>query len=358
MLEDLKNKYSATHKENLMRALSTPQADQTGVRDALAVELQMMAEGSAYPDFLELLPASNLVETLKLIQELISSGAIQPGSEDPDLSAIRQYRESLFQRFLKVFSDLSDNPSGGSDLPVFIQTNRKYLGMADTLSSLSNLAQIFSYIESRGLITEDGLSLICYGGSFNPFPHNGHIEVSQMALHKFNHSSPSKRIVINTASTDSNKPYLAQSFPHRLDNLYRGFIDEQYATVIGIAGDAQDKTRRIEQLELLAAFDQEQKLRLVMGSDILIPRVEMALAGDPYSLFFIREDHEVYLSPRKGDDKDAIMKAIVVARQQFNSNLVLMDDPVWGISGTLTRKQTIEQRRKYAPNAYVDVNDP
>lgn len=358
MLENLKGKYPTTHKENLLRALSTPQTTHADFHNALAVELQLIAEGSAYPDFLELLPAHSLVKALKAMRELISSGVIQSEIQQSELSAFRQHREELFQRFLEVFADLADNPSGSGDLVAFIQTNRKYLGMADSLASISNLAQIFSYIESRGAITEDGLALICYGGSFNPFPHNGHVEVSQMALQSFPHPAPNKRIVINTASTDSNKPYLAQSFPHRLDNLYRGFIDEQFATVIGIAGDAQDKTRRIEQLDLLAAFDEQQKLRLVMGSDILIPRVEMALAGDPYSLFFIREDHEVYLSPRRGDDPQAIYRAIRLAQQHFNSNMILMDDPVWGISGTLTRSQSIEERKRYAPNAHVNVHDP
>jgi hypothetical protein len=134
----------------------------------------------------------------------------------------------------------------------FLQLNRKCLGMADIIPNLKELSQIVTYMGDIGLLNQSKVGIIHYFGSFNPFPHKGHIEIANMVSKMI---EPNIRVVPTTTLNNPSKPELTNNLKERLENLHREFFNESYTSIIGLIGDFDDKNHRIKQLALLGSFD-------------------------------------------------------------------------------------------------------
>jgi nicotinic acid mononucleotide adenylyltransferase len=347
--------YPAGQKEKVLSKLQTPLSaeDQEGV---LFRELFYIAQGLTSPDFLEILSTIKLQECLTLFRKYLVDFPFLFNLEKRDLTKFDRSKRKKFSKFIQDLSRLAETDSSPEKLSQFLMKNKKKLGFSQSPKELLELADLYIYLNDKGLIAEDNMSIVHYAGSFSPFPHKGHINVARFTQRGYSkYLSRLSRTVITTTKENSTKPALASDFPQRLDNLHRGFFYENYSSVLGLEGDFKDRVHRIQQLNLIAHFDSDQTLRFVLGSDVFLKRANDALAGDEYAQFILREDHHIILSPRQGDNFPDISRVIAQVQSEFSSQIFLVETTTEDISGTQIRTLSPSERKVFIPNSFVSV---
>jgi len=339
------------HKESLLEALAS--TNKNLIKDALVREFDFLYKGETSPDFLELLPYSTLLECMQILGDLFDQNILKTSNESSN--NFRAARNRRFDKYITALNHLIDNPHKHSQVNTFVHTKRKYMGMSDNIVRIKELSRILQYADSKGLLDRKSIAIIHYPGTFNPFPHKGHIEAARMAqLHASRFIIEQHcRIVISTNAIHPGKPHLSSTFYQRLDNLQRGFFNEEYASVLGIVGDFEDKHQRMHQLSLIAQFDFEKRLRFLLGSDRLLSSVRQAIKGDGYYQFLLNAENQIFVSPRISDDYKQLVRSIHIAKQAFHSDIILLPRQHEAISSTLVRFLSTQRRRKFAPNKYV-----
>jgi|GEM_PF-3273575 nicotinic acid mononucleotide adenylyltransferase len=337
--------YPHTQKETVLALLGKkPSVDNSPAMDILKEELGYIAQGKTTPDFLEVLSGPRLLATMGMIREIVSQNpTISTNTASP-----ANIRSQLFKQFLV---DLQKTTEAKVNVTPFLRSQRKALGLAGSISDLAELSATFACIEDWDLLGQDHLDLIQYPGTFNPFPHRGHLEVAQMA-HTTENDPATRRVIVSTTILNPNKPEDAKNFPERLDNLQRGFLLESHASVIGLAGDYLNSAHRKQQWEIAAQLDSEQRLRLACGSDTFAKIVSRALEGAVDDQFILREG-TVYVSDRKGIKNENLKKDLETAQTVFSTKVVILPEAQFALSGTLVRALPIPGRRPYSPNEFV-----
>jgi len=344
-------KYHFSEKEDFLKNLRNFSLQSKERSSLINNELIHIAQKDTTPDFLEILNNSDLISLMREIRDNLDNVSVNLHQEYKETDSFQNAKNNRFYSFISKLSELVDDGEK-TNVTTFLNKNRKCLGMADDLFDLQELSQIFSEIERRELLSnKDNFILIHYFGSFNPFPHNGHIEVAKNA----NKESKESRIIVTTTATNPNKPELINTVSQRLNNLQRGFFNEDYSTVLGLIGDFSNRKHRIEQLLIISAFDYENKSRFLIGSDMLQKRVEEALKGDEYALFVLKESNTIFVSPRNENDSNQFYKTVGIARSTFSSDIRILPTPNHTLSGTLIRSFPLVQRREFCPNDFVNL---
>jgi nicotinic acid mononucleotide adenylyltransferase len=345
--------YPFGQKERLLEALTS--GNNESIIDTLALEFDFLCKGKTMPDFLEILPGSTLLECMQILGDLFSQTIPKPKMSIEPLNNFKKSRNRRFDEYITALSRLIDDPNKHSQINTFVYTKRKYMGMTDDLMRINELSEMLQYADGKGLLSRESVAIIHYPGTFNPFPHKGHIEVARMAQSQLDLLNIRQlgRTVISTNATHPDKPGLSSTFYQRLDNLQRGFFNEEYVSVVGIVGDLRNREHRIHQLSLIAQFDFKKRLRFVIGSDGLLSKVQRAIDGDKYYQFLLEPDNQIFISPRIGDSYEQIEQSIDMAKRALHSNIIILPLPHEAVSGSFVRSLPTQRRRKYAPNKYV-----
>lgn len=346
----------AFHKERLLRYLSGTSSQEGWGLDELASEVELINKGLSSPDFLEILPLDKMVKVLRQMHDLPSQTYTHDCPEvGKPYDAYADYKIMRFRDLVDKLTLFAEGSQSSEYVTNCVMSMRKPMGFAKSRSDLDLLSQLFICLDDRGLLQEKSMALVHFGGAFNPFPHNGHVEVAKLSASAIRSSHQFGRVTVHATLANSDKPEIGETFTSRLDNLYRGFADTDAVTVLGLAGDLVNRHHRISQLEALASFDAEKKLRYVVGSDTLQKRLYEALDGDEHSRYVLREDHELYVSQRSEDETESLVRSIKDAQKYFGSNISLLPNPSWHISGTLVRHEPRQNRVFYASNLYVNI---
>lgn len=349
MNKPIEGDYPHEQKETLLALLGkNPSMDNRPVMEVLKEEVEWVSQGETVPDFLEVLSGPKLLATMGMIREITSQ------NKPPLVHSASSIRVSdrLFKQFLM---DLQKATDARVNVTPLLRAQRKALGLARSVNDLAELSATFTYIEDWDLLEKDHLDLVQYPGTFNPFPHKGHLEVAQMA-HTAENDYATRRVIVSTTILNPNKPENTKDFPDRLDNLHKGFLLESHTSVLGIAGDYKDTRHRKQQWEIVAQFDAEQRLRLACGSDTFAKMVSSALEGAEDNQFILREG-TVYLSVRKGIQNEELRKDLKAAQIVFSANVVILPEAQFALSGTFVRSLPTENRRLYSPNEFVRLSN-
>lgn len=351
--------YPSTQKEKVLGVLSSSAPEESDIKALLSQEIHYIARGATNPDFLELLSGTSLLNCLYLLKSSILAGHFLLADDDTlskEVSPFEREKTKRFSAFTTKLESLISDPNNDINLDNFIINGRKYLGMAN-LRGIVHLSDIINYTHAKGLINQEGLTLIHYPGSFNPFPHRGHINITRIIRETYDDATESRpRIIVSTTASNPDKPALLQTFPLRLDNLHRAFINETGVSVLGLVGDFSNKEHRIRQLLLVASFDHEKRLRFMTGSDGFIKRVEQAIQGDIYSRFLLNRGHTIIVSPRTEKDAASTRAAINLALHNFGAEIILAPTQIDSLSGTTIRSLPVRARRKFATNKFVRLS--
>lgn len=343
--------YIANNKELLLQLLSSSYQS-TLLTQLLSTELLGIESGQTYPDFLELLTGQQLYDSVKMLQDLIQNSHWAKSPDSRDAFSLEKKRR--FKVFADTLESMLENRSKHNKIGPFIHRQRKHLGFPDDVTSLKLITDILDECFRRGLLDVEELHLINYPGSFNPFPHLGHVEVAQlafMAASEYLQGSP--RILVTTSENSTENKKNQDTFSMRVENMYRGFFNDSYSTILGIPGDVLDKAQRISQLLTLSQFDHEQRLRFVLGSDNFIKKVLEAKHGDSYALFLFDVNNQLFLSTRPDENKQQLVSALAEAKRNFNVDPIILPEQKITLSGTHIRSLGQSQERLYYPNNYI-----
>ncbi len=350
--------YPSAQKEKVLEALANQKPEGISVQPLFSQEVLHISRNNTNPDFLELLSGIALVDCLYLLKSSIVLGHFLLAEDDKHQNTTPFQAEKMrrFSRFITFLERLIDDPDKHESINSFLSNGRKYFGMAD-LRGIVHLSDIMQYASSKEWVDQGRLALVQYPGSFDPFPHRGHINAARIVKETYGGLTEGQtRIVVSTTASNPDKQALSKTFPRRLDNLHRAFINDGEASVLGIVGDFNDKEHRAQQVLLISSFDRDKRFRFMTGSDGFISRVEQALGGDSYSGFLLDENHVIIVSPRTVNDIPSTATAISLARDNFGAEIILAPATIDLISGTMIRSLPVRARRRFATNKFVRLS--
>lgn len=353
MIENNHQTYNYLNKESVLNCLSDVPRAEDEFYKFMKNEVEGIQQGKTNPDFLEILQGQRLFDSLILIQKILSEGKRE--DKDPPKSTIfDQIKKDRFKLFITTLEKLLESHIQNEKVSIFINEQRKSFGLVSSITQLKELADILCESFRRDLVREEEMLLINYPGSFNPFPHIGHLEAVRL-MERAHRSlyTQEPRILISTVSQSNEKDLNNNTFNIRLDNMHKGFIDENYVSVVGLAGDFANKQHRIEQISLLSRFDSEQRLRFLLGSDNFINKVESSLAGDSYSRFVLNRENIIFVSIRPKDNYEKLIEAEKTAQQQYSSRLIFLGPQKINLSGTQIRSMGGKRSKQFTPNTYI-----
>lgn len=332
--------YPPTQKEEVLRAARDVLADPEGARAVLAKEALAIAAGITTPDFLEILPGPQLVECLKIMRDTLQADptAFMEPPTPEDTSSYEGQKRVAFREFFRRAQPMIED-AAIQKRPLLSPQNRKALGMATSGNDIIALANTIEAANNAGLISSDNdLVLVNMFGSYDPFPHNGHLVLARETYNGAGEQGKVPRIVVSTFARNPQKPETEATFPGRLDNLHRGFFEMPNVTVLGIPGDFADAESRRQQIELLAEFDSEGKFRRSCGSDVFETQLQRAKTGDQLSLLLFQASRPLYIIPRRGYDNSRLEELVADARSHYDAEIEVLSEANIEMSGTAIRE--------------------
>lgn len=346
-----KLQYDHSNKEQLLHAIAgaVPQAY---LNRLLQKEIDAIGSGETNPDFLELLSGQSLLDSIQLIQKILSHSSLKTEENIPS-DPFNQERQRKLINFFRVLESMLTNTEDHQNIPIFIYKNRKIWGFPNSKYELKYLTDLLMECFNLGLDPGEELFLVNYPGSFSPAPHIGHIEVTNLIGKNLTSNSKKGRIATTTVSRDAKRLTSSTDFISRLDNMYRGFMDSELVTVLGIPGDMVDLSHRVEQLLMLSQFDKEKRLRFVLGSDNFMKKIQVAQDGDVYARFLLDNQHQLFISVRPNEDEARLQASIHEAELLFSITPVILPKQKVLLSGTKVRSLPIVERSQFYPNDFV-----
>ncbi|OGY18019.1 MAG: hypothetical protein A2784_00910 [Candidatus Chisholmbacteria bacterium RIFCSPHIGHO2_01_FULL_48_12] len=333
-----------------------PESTSTRLHAILQAEVLYAHTEQKTLDILEICPG----EILGMVGILLGTQNFLAHNPDPDSrtegTVFWEEYTKRARAFLDQFENLihSGSPETVAD---FLSTNRKMIGFCIDVENLTRLGQILSNLYTEGLLDKDSITIAHYPGSFNPFPHVGHAEVAEQVKRSLLSAGIKNPRVVMSTITRSEEKSIEDNFSDRVDNLVRGFVDNEYVSVLGVPSDLTKQNEVIDFRQLVAKLDSQGKGRHVMGNDTLLSHIAKAREGDLLSSYLINTGNTIFLSIRGGDDHSAMSHAVNIVKNEFDCELVVLPPPKHQISGTIVRGLDIDARRQYSASIHVKINN-
>lgn len=243
------------------------------------------------------------------------------------------FRKNKLMSFVTSSREYLNSVGGTLKLKLLLRDEKKILGLAKTSHELEMIFDILRKSDRAGAFPNVDQIVMQYPGSFCPFPHEGHLEVTQSAL-KFREGSEDVRVLVSTFTHNASRcDQDLIPFAYKLDMLRRGFAYENKVTVMAVEGDS-DKQRL--QMEIISNFSSDKNINYVCGSDTLIKKVEDAKSGNECAKLLISPDINFYINVRKSEDLDKLNSAISYAKA-IGVSVDILESPRMGLSGTMIR---------------------
>lgn len=332
--------YDHLQKERVLRTVLEVHPNEAILRR----EVGAIACGATSPDYFQYIRPGLLVDIASRYREMLVGSMADMSSA----TIGSKLRHEVFSRFFDMFSSVTTVED--ERIVSIMKPYRKILSLAQGAEELRKACDMIVQADEMGVLEQE--DVMVYTGTFNPFPHRGHIEVARTAImHAYGQGIENPRLVISTFGVNHWKPETSKTFSARLQQLHNGFFYDNQAGAVGICGDTS-KGRSFEQQSLLVATSGAEAMRYVVGSDIFITDAEMAREGHPFALPFFMNNVEFYISHRPQDDRDLLEEARNIA-VDFGRKTHILLQPKYDLSGTKIRALEGGDILNQAPNHLV-----
>lgn len=333
----IENEKTTFKKESFMRSIVD------GSLNEKMIELEILdtINGRTNLDYFEYAKGSILADLANKFHKVLISNPSK-FSFCPEMSVLQNIRRSKFSTFIKNFSEIIKSEKE-ENLGNFIKNNRKFLGMASSPTEIFLLTELLLSIPTSFDWEKYQPNLYQFPGSFNPFPHNGHLATADI-IHDYSTLNDKKPSLVGvwTFANNPHKPDINQTFKERLDMLHRGFIDTNFSSIINIEGDSSGQ-RQHEQMKLIAEIAGD-KIRYCLGGDAFLKKVgDMQNADIGANSLFKDLNTLWYITPRPEDNMDDIIKGANEVSERFGSILIILPSQKLTLSGTMIREMTLDQ---------------
>lgn len=345
MLTQERQAYHCDTKEGVLNALLAPSLD----TPILKKEVAAILGGLTTPDYFEYMRPDLLRRTAAAYSDILSE--FSSTSKMPTDQSVQALRQESVQAFLHESSQISATDK--SQLYRYVHAKRKTLGMVQTRAELKNVCDIIQKSHEAHNPSPQNQDVFLYMGTFNPFPHSGHMEVANTALNyaRLAHFAD-PRVIVSATSQHRWKPGTSDSFQQRLDQLHNAFF---YSPGVSIANmPASDESSNLfYRQSLLARISGTSRLRFIIGSDSFIGMTRLAELGDAFATpFFQHEQTEFYVSQRPKDNPEQLDRAKNIAAS-MGALVHPLSAPRYQLSGTFVRGLSSKEMLDHAPNQLV-----
>jgi len=188
--------------------------------------------------------------------------------------------------------------------------------------------------------------LAIYGGTFAPV-HNGHVHAARAF---FEAVKPDKLLIIPTLIPPHKQLDFSDDPTDRLTMLRLAFENEpEYGKKIFISDieiNAPPPSYTVNTLKALARED--QRITMLVGTDMFLTLHKWRSPEDLLSLC------RVALMKRENENTDInaqIDQQLINLRNNYNADIIIIDEPPIEISSSDIRHASDDERKKYLPNA-------
>lgn len=345
-------KYNYDNKETVLNAVSTQDFDNPKYFRFYEAETLAISNKETYAEFLAIIPWGKMSNISKII--LASLQKIKPNLYDqtsPDrfYSDVTNNVESWCSDINFKLNRINNIHTLRNDL----KNSRSLISSVQGINNLKSICNTIISCNNSGVLPQnnDNQLFLQFPGSFNPFPHSGHIEISSIA--KKNIANNESLIVITTFEKNKHRTDTSQPiFSSKIDLLHRGFAFESKVVIIGIKGDTEHQFR---QMKLIASLSNNNSVHYICGDDAFIKKVNQAKAGYGKMFELFNSKTTFYISRRKGSSNNLFNECCLYAKE-IGTNVILLPDQKLNLSGTKIREKTNNEKLdEYDyPNKYVE----
>ena len=345
--------YNIGNKERLIETLSSPDFDDRKYYGLYQRELYWTENGNNSLDFLEILPWDRLGKVSYLIYCLSPDiNGDQRVPKKGHSSEYVQYSKSRVADFLMNMHIFLNTVDITNKARLYLQKSRKVFGMISSHEEILQASEALFLAFNSGLFPNDELVLFQYPGTFLPFPHKAHLELTEKSFETLTQADTTeKRIVVSTFLKNSYRHEKNPPFPYRIDLLRRGFGLQDFVTVLGIGGNSDEQHR---QMKLVSRLSSDGIINYLCGSDTIIKKVELATRGDRRAIVLFGKNIKFFISIRPGENMEKLRLACEQAKR-FGSEVLILTGREVDISGTAIREIGInlEGVDHFFPNSFV-----
>lgn len=344
--------YDYGNKEKALNALTERDFDDSKHLEIYRSEVSAIANFKTYSDLLSLAPWSKVSKLSKII--LASLETLDRSGKDMINSD--QFHTNVSGK-ITVWSQEINHDLNRTDtsnkIRAVLQNSRNLLSLIHGHDDLKNVCTTLVLCNNSGLIPQDENTFVLqYPGSFNPFPHVGHVELYTIAEENILNNNEGSFMVVSTFAKNRHRDAQpAFSFPVKIDMLNRGFAFQSKIVVAGLAGDTDYQSK---QMLLLSKLGSDKSIHYVLGDDAFVSKVKQAKNKEMGILDLFGENTTFYVSKRNGSDNGAFSASCTYAIN-MGCKIVFIPNQLLGRSGTEIR-QKLESNtldKNIYPNKYV-----
>ncbi len=347
----MQERYNYDNKESALRAISEHNFNDSKYLAVYESEAIAISNYETYADLLAITSWSKIPTLAQIIftsLEELNSGKTSVAGTDNFHNDISKRVDNWNQ---EIFHNL--NRIGTSHtVRKFLSSTKSLISFVQGHETLQKMCKTLILCDNAGAIPQDTSNpiLIQYPGSFNPFPHPGHIELSLLA--KENNINDNIMVVVTTFSKNKhrvNQPSLP--FSIKINMLNRGFAFENDVMVIGIPGDTDCQS---QQMQLLATLSSDQSVHYILGNDAFITKIRQAKSKDGGVLGLFNKNTTFYVS-RRNNYNDNLLDESYLYTRGTGCKVIFLPKQQLSISGTNIRQklESNNSDNNFYPNKYV-----
>lgn len=346
-------RYNYSNKEKVFEAISEPGFDDSKHFNIYQTEIAAITNHETYADLLALAPWNKMSSLTRIVLGLLDGVNLNKsntGNPDQFYSDVTEKIHDWGQEI-----DFSLNRIGTSHtLRKFLSNSRNLISLIQGRYDLQRVCDMLVLCDNAGVVPQeaDNQIFLQYPGSFNPFPHLGHVELSTIVRKCIT----SDRSIIVVTTFDKNKyrnDAHTFSFSTKIDLLNRGFAFEPRVVVAGIAGNSE---RQAQQMQLFASLGGlDKSIHYILGNDAFIDKVRQAKSQEDGVLKLFDRNTTFYVSKRNGYASNSLYESCVYAKS-MGCTIVFLPNQQSNTSGTETRQKlnSGSHGKEVYPNKYVE----
>lgn len=346
-------RYDYNNKEKVLGALIERDFDDSKHLEVYRREVSAIANSETYSDLLSLAPWSKVSKLSRII--LASLETLNKIGKD--IVKSDQFHTDVSGKITIWNQEINHNLNRidtSNKIRAILQNSKNLLSLIHGHEDLKNVCTTLMLCENSGLIPQDENTFILqYPGSFNPFPHVGHIELYSIVEANILNNNEGSFMVVSTFAKNRHKGSQPTfSFPIKIDMLSRGFAFQPKIVAAGLPGNTDYQSR---QMLLLSKLSSDKSIHYILGDDAFVSKVKQAKNKEVGILDLFGKNTTFYVSRRNGSDNGAFTESCTYA-VNMGCKIIFIPNQQLNRSGTEIR-QKLESNifdKNIFPNKYVE----
>lgn len=347
----LQERYNFEAKEKILSAVARNDFCEEKFFPLIVQEAYAISRRETQLDLLGVTPWNKVSGFARLLLKSIEN--LRPGEDYYDIPADTFNRENSehvknWERDITFDLNRTDTTE---KIRAKLLNSRALISSVSGLENMRSICGTLLLCDQAGILPARNNTLFLqFPGSFNPFPHCGHIEIVSIAVRNIQNNE--SHVVITTfAKNHYRQDANSMPFLVKINLLQRGFAFVPNTIVLGMASNTE---RQLEQMKIVSSLSQDGKIHYICGDDAFVAKVRQAKSGDTVAIELFVNGLIFYVSQRYGQDSGEL-KASLKYAERMGSKVILLPAQTYALSGSEMRKKIANGKLEEAdfPNTHV-----